>query len=111
MAHHNFRNQFYMHLVGDNLIRRLTAVATFTDGAEPWTVSFKGALQTLNNFLPVLGTSVSTSEWCEALLAAIATHTVGNRPDRFEPRVRKRRPKTYKLMRQPREQYKNRIAA
>jgi hypothetical protein len=41
-----------------------------------------------------------------ALLTAVATHVVGNRPDRFEPRLRKRRPKPYKHLREPRRNYK-----
>lgn len=100
-----------MHLVGYNLIRQLLAAAAFRSGVEPWTVSFKGALQTITNLLPLLSTQLSTQSWCDALLEAIATHVVGNRPDRFEPRVRKRRPKKYKLMREPRENYKKRMAA
>jgi hypothetical protein len=107
---HRVRNEFYMHLVGYNLIRRLMALAAFQAGVEPWTVSFKGALQTMNNLLPLLSSHVSTDRWCEALLEAIATHVVGDRPDRFEPRVKKRRPKNYKLMREPRENYKRRAA-
>ena len=86
------------------------AVAAFASGVEPWTVSFQGALQTLNRLLPLLDTSVSIEGWCAARLAAIATHNVGNRPDRNEPRVRKRRPKNYKLMREPRANYKRRPA-
>ncbi len=87
------------------------AVVACQAGVEPWTVRFKGTLQTLNNLLPVLGASVSIADWCDALLKAIATHVVGNRPDRDEPRVRKRRPKKHKLMREPRENYKRRMAA
>lgn len=102
------RNEFYMHLTGYNLIRRLMALAAFKAGIAPWTVSFKGTLQTMTNLLPSLSTSVSTSAWCEALLTAIGTHIVGDRPDRFEPRVRKRRPKQYKLMREPRDNYRKR---
>jgi len=107
---HRVRNEFYMHLVAHNLIRRLMAVAAFEADVEPWTVSFKGTMQTVNHLLPVLSTRVSTEDWCEALLAAIVTHVVGNRPDRFEPRVKKRRPKPYKLMSQPRASYKRRAA-
>jgi hypothetical protein len=67
-------------------------------------------MQTLNHLLPVLSTNVSTLDWCQAVLEAVATHVVGNRPDRFEPRVKKRRPKQYKLMTEPRENYKRRAA-
>lgn len=107
---HRVRNEFYMHLVAYNLIRQAMAVASARAGVEPWTVSFKGTLQTLDKLLPLLDTKISTDAWCDALLTAIATHVVGDRPDRFEPRVKKRRPKTYKLMREPREDYKRRMA-
>jgi hypothetical protein len=107
---HRVRNEFYMHLVAYNLIRRVMAVAAFQAGVEPWTVSFKGALQTLNNILPMLSTSASTADWCQAVLQAVAAHIVGDRPDRFEPRVRKRRPKNYPLMTKPRADYKSRAA-
>lgn len=99
------RNEFSMHLVGYNLIRRLMAVAAFESGVLPWTVSFKGTLQTLNNLLPLLGANLSTDSWCATLLAAIATHVVDDRPDRFEPRLVKRRPKPYKHLREPRCNY------
>jgi hypothetical protein len=108
---HRVRNEFYMHLVAYNLIRKLIAVAAAKAGREPWTVSFKGALQTIDHLLPLLVTQLSTTDWCQALLHAIATHVVGDRPDRYEPRVRKRRPKKYKLMREPRENYRKRMAA
>ena len=39
-------------------------------------------------------------------LLQIASNEVGNRPGRIEPRVVKRRPKPYKLMTKPRDQYK-----
>ena len=107
---HRVRNEFYMHMVAYNLIRRVMAVAAFRSSVEPWTVSFKGALQTINRLLPVLSTSLSTADWCEAMLEAIATHVVGDRPDRFEPRVRKRRPKKYQPMTEPRENYRRRAA-
>lgn len=107
---HRIRNEFFMHLVAYNLIRQMMAIAACKAGVEPCTVSFKGTLQTFNKLLPLLSTNVSTEDWCETVLYAIATHQVGNRPDRIEPRVRKRRPKSYKLMREPRQNYKHRAA-
>ena len=109
-APHRVRNEFYMHLVAYNLIRKMLAMAAFQVGMEPWTVSFKGALQTLARMLPLLETKVSIDDWCDFLLEAIAAHVVGDRPDRFEPRLRKRRPKPYKHLREPRENYKRRAA-
>lgn len=105
------RKEFYMHLTAYNLIRRMIALAAFAKGVAPWTISFKGTLQTLNKLLPVLHTDLETAAWCDALLDAIAQHVVGDRPDRVEPRVVKRRPKPHKLMRQPRRAYRRRLAS
>jgi putative transposase len=107
---HRVRNEFYMHLIMYNLLRRVVALAAFSAGVEPWQVSFKGALQTLTKFLPLLETNIDTAVWCAALLAACAAHEVGHRPDRFEPRVVKRRPKPHKRMTMPRSEYKRRAA-
>ena len=104
------RNEFFMHLLGYNLIRRAMVLAALQSGAQPWQVSFKGALQTVNHFLPTLRSSASLDAWCAALLSAIATHIVGNRPDRYEPRLTKRRPKKFKRLRRPRANYKKRAA-
>jgi hypothetical protein len=104
---HCVRNEFWMHLVAYNLIRRVMAVAAFDSGVQPWEVSFKGALQTINRFLPMLAATPSRDVWCQAFFNAVATHQVGHRPDRFEPRRVKRRPKPYKLLQQPRHHYKN----
>jgi hypothetical protein len=109
-APHRVRNEFYMHLVPYNLIRKVMAIAAAQAGVEPWTVSFKGALQTLGRMLPLLATRVAIADWCDALLEAIAAHVVGDRPNRFEPRLRKRRPKPYKHLREPRGNYKTQRA-
>jgi len=103
------RNEFYTHLLGYNLIRGVMAAAAVQSGLSPWEISFKGTLQTLNQFLPQLTSCVSTETWCDALLTAIATHQVGHRPDRIEPRVIKRPPKKYGRMREPRQNYRNRM--
>lgn len=104
------RNEFRMHLLAYNLIRQAMAAAALQSGAEPWQISFKGALQTLNSYMPMLCSRVSVEDWCDALLRAIATHHVGNRPDRYEPRLVKRRSKPYKHLREPRANYKRRAA-
>jgi hypothetical protein len=100
------RNEFFTHLLGYNLIRGVMATAALQSGKSPWEISFKGTLQTLDQFLPILLSKVSSEAWCEALLTAVATHNVGDRPDRFEPRLRKRRPKPYKHLREHRQNYK-----
>jgi hypothetical protein len=44
------------------------------------------------------------------LLGRLAAHRVGDRPDRFEPRERKRRPKKSKYMQFPRAEARRRAA-
>jgi hypothetical protein len=101
------RNEFWTHLLGYNLIRGVMASAAFESGRLPWEISFKGTLQTLGHFLPLLLSMISNEAWCTALLAAIATHVVGHRPDRFEPRKVKRRRKHYQYLCKPRHEYKS----
>ena len=106
---HRVGNEIDIHLTAYNLIRGLMAAAARAAGRPPWTVSFKGAVQTLNNLLPLVAT-LDAAAWSALLLHAVAAHTVGDRPDRYEPRVRKRRLKKYKLLREPRQNYRNRMA-
>jgi hypothetical protein len=107
---HRVRNEFFMHLLAYNLVRRAMAVAAEHVKIPPWQISFKGTLQTLNNFLPWLASSMPFDVGCETLLNSIASHIVGNRPDRYEPRRIKRRPKPHDLLQRPRHEYK-RLAA
>ncbi len=100
------RNEFWTHLLGYNLIRGVMASAALQSGRSPWQISFKGTLQTLSQFLPLLILEISSDDWCRALLTAAATHIVGNRPDRVEPRRVKRRRKHYQYLCQPRRNYK-----
>jgi hypothetical protein len=43
------------------------------------------------------------------ILDSIAAHRVGDRPDRVEPRLRKRRPKHYAFLRKPRDEVKRQV--
>jgi hypothetical protein len=106
---HRVRNEFYMHLLAYNLLRRVMAIAAVEADVPPWQISFKGTLQTLSNFLPLLASCMPLDAGCAALIDGVATHRVGNRPDRYEPRRIKRRPKSHKLLQQPRAYYKNRM--
>ena len=49
------------------------------------------------------------AELYEHLLGAIAVHRVADRPDRFEPRMAKRRPKRYDRLTRPRREIKLRM--
>jgi hypothetical protein len=102
-APHRVRNEISMHLASYNLIRAVMAATARESDRLPWQVSFKGTMQTLNNLLPQLP-HMQADDWCDLLFAALNRHVVGDRPDRVEPRARKRRPKHYPLLRAPRDQ-------
>ena len=105
------RKELWTHILAYNLIRTVMAQAAARHGIEPRSISFKGALQTLEAFQPVIALrggrdSAFRRELYERVLDAVASHRVGDRPDRFEPRRRKRRPKPYDRLMKPRHQAK-----
>jgi putative transposase len=100
------RKEFWMHLLGYNLIRGVMAHSAMESKTQPWRISFKGTLQTLSHFLPLLVSS-PPEPWCDTLLRSIASHVVGNRPGHHEPRLVKRRAKPYKYLQKLRRQYRN----
>ena len=105
------QKEVWAHLLVYNVIRWMMAVAAEQRGVCPWEVSFKGALQTINAFLPHLRTATAeTAErlWRE-MIEAIGSHRVGDRPDRYEPRANKRRPKAHALLTEPRDAARARL--
>ena len=101
------RKEIWTHILAYNLIRTIMAQAATKHSIEPRSISFKGAVQTLVAFQPLIairGQHDLMLRRClyQQLLDAIALHRVGDRPDRYEPRLRKRRPKHYGFLRKPR---------
>jgi hypothetical protein len=104
------RKEIWMHLLAYNLIRTLMARAAEEAGLCPRDLSFKGTLQTLVTFAAA-GWSCPhrTASLYAAVLRAVATHRVNNRPDRVEPRAVKRRPKKIAYLTEPRSIVKARL--
>src|SRR5438128_10064710 len=98
------RKEIWAHLLAYNLLRTVMAVAASESDVEPRAISFKGAKQALTAFAPKLEAArpEQRAGLVDALLKAVAYHRVGNRPGRWEPRARKRRPKPSKRLNQPR---------
>lgn len=101
------RKEVSTHLLAYNLVRTVIVKAAEAYKRRPHTVSFKGAMQTINSFRDYMLMDL-TSNWYTELLKAIAYHEVGDRPGRYEPRARKRRPKQYKLLQIPRHEARKR---
>jgi Transposase DDE domain len=100
------RKEVWLHLLAYNLVRQALAQAARTGQVRPRQLSFAGGVQTLNAFrwLLLLGAGERTASLLRALLAALGTHQVGDRPGRYEPRKVKRRPKAYGRLTRPRQQ-------
>lgn len=98
------QKEIWAHLLAYNLLRTVMAVAAREKDVEPRAISFKGAKQALTAFAPKLEAARPQQRpgLVDALLKAVAYHRVGERPGRWEPRARKRRPKPTKRLNQPR---------
>ena len=98
------RKELWCHLLAYNLIRHLMWEAEQRKGGCAGRTSFKGTIQYMISFRAVF--SVTTPQqkrvFLKQLLDLIATQEVPYRPNRLEPRVKKRRPKKYNLMNKPR---------
>ena len=109
------RKELWTHILAYNLIRTIMAQAATKQGIEPRSISIKGAIQTIEAFQPVIAlqgehaSAASRMDVYQQVLDAIATHRVADRPDRFEPRLRKRRPKHYGFLRKPRRETKRKM--
>ncbi len=96
-----------MHLIAYNLVRSLMSEAAGVCHAPLERLSFKGTLDTARQYsqaiaqVPPSYRKLRQSVYAD-MLAAIAADQVPERPDRFEPRCLKRRPKRYPPMTHPR---------
>jgi len=105
------RKEIWAKLLGYNLIRGLIAQTAHELSATPRDFSFKAALAFLNEIAVRLesATASTAAELRDWLLIAIGSHQVNDRPDRIEPRRRKRREKSYPLLNEARSDARNRI--
>ena len=96
--------EIWTHLLAYNLLRTIMAVAANENDIDPRTISFKGAKQALTAFAPKIEAArpENRASLIDAMLTTIAYHRVGDRPGRWEPRARKRRPKWSTPLKQPR---------
>ena len=105
------RKEIWTHILAYNLIRTIMAQAATRHDILPRTISFKATIQTLEAFQPLLAFH---NQHCKPILNQLFHHVieivvvnrVADRPDRFEPRRKKRRPKPYDRLMKPRNEEK-----
>lgn len=102
------RKEMTMHAIAYNLIRALMQEAAALYQVNLTRISFKGAVDALRQwteaFHSVGNKSREIARLKAQLLRILATDLVPLRPDRLEPRAKKRRPKNYNLLTKPRHE-------
>jgi hypothetical protein len=105
------RKEIWAHLLAYNLIRGQMAAAAQEKNLLPLQLSFKGAVQAVNAFAGWLWTAGADEleAVCQRLRAVIGCYQLEERPNRSEPRARKRRPKKYPFLNEPRRKKGTRL--
>ena len=106
------RKEIWAHMLVYNLVRGVMAEAACRVGSRPRVLSFQGARQVIQGYRADIARADSAG--AEVLradaLSAIAGERVGDRPDRHEPRARKRREKMCPRLQEPRVVARRRLA-
>lgn len=105
------RKEIWTHILAYNLIRTIMAQAATQHDVLPRTISFKATIQTLEAFQPLLAFHCHNckpilNQIFQHVIEIVAVNRVADRPDRFEPRRKKRRPKPYDRLMKPRNEAK-----
>ncbi len=98
--------ELWMRVIAYNLVRAIMLEAATAFAATLEKISFKGSLAAIRHWAPVLAQASESEALYQQMLRYIVQDALPHRPDRSEPRARKRRPKNYPLLNQPRRQYK-----
>ena len=108
-----FEKEIAVNLLAYNLVRWMMAKAASLVDILPRALSFSGVKGLLNAFAYQLRRTAGSQihELTSTVLAAIATLKLPHRPDRIEPRAKKRRPKILPLLTVPRQVARDLITA
>jgi hypothetical protein len=102
------RKEIAMHRIAYNLVRCLMQRAALTHHVALVRISFKNTLDSLHHFADAMqaldGRPRRQAALLDQLLLTIARDLLPIRPNRSEPRAKKRRPKNYHLLTSPRRQ-------
>lgn len=102
--------EIIMHAVSYNLVRSLMQESAISHQMDLSRISFKGTLDTMHEWRGVLESMRAHPRKHKALLdlmlKVIASDPLPSRPNREEPRAKKRRPKNYHLLTKHRSEMK-----
>lgn len=106
------RKEISVYLLAYNLLRTVMWEAGTQKGVNPIRLSFQGARQHLEHFVSEAKNAEKRKQekLYQTLLELVAAHPIKKRPGRWDVRVRKRRPKAYPLMTEPRSVLRGKAA-
>ena len=98
------RKEMWASLLAYNLIRQTLLQSAQMSGHSPRGLSFAAAMQSIaaSWLVIVLSGDSVAGRLIETAAVNLSGHTIGDRPDRIEPRAVKRRPKPHDLLNKPR---------
>jgi len=105
------RKEIWTCLLAYNLIRRTMLQAAKDTALSPRQLSFTHAMQTMLaswGQMPTLDDEMINT-MIEDQIGGLTDQRVGDRPDRYEPRAVKRRPKPHRLLTMPREEAREQL--
>jgi hypothetical protein len=107
------RRELWVYLLAYNLVRTRMAQAAAVHDVQPRNLSFTAAQTHLHYFGMALQriTPGNTARLEAALLKAIASHAVGARPGRQEPRAVKKRRQKYPYLTTQRHKARHRLTS
>lgn len=107
------RKEIWTCLLAYNLIRKTMLQAAHAAGVSPRELSFANAMTTIAaSFVNLPAADDATAErLIEAQLITLTAHIVGKRPNRYEPRAVKRRPKPQRYLTMTRDEAREMLAS
>ena len=108
------RKELYIHLLAYNLVRTLMFQAGVRHQVAPLKLSFQTTIRHLINFggeSAHVRSKAARQRIYKALLYSVFKEQLPIQPGRYEPRLKKRRPKNYKYLQRPRSVERQKLIA
>ena len=105
------RKEFYVHLLAYNLIRTTLWESGIKHQVHPLRLSFKGAIQHVLNFVPILAITGHRDIIYSAMLTVISQGKLLERPFRVEPRMVRTKKKSFPRLTRPRHEIRQKPIA
>jgi len=105
------RKEFYVHLLAYNLIRATLWEAGIKHNVPPSRLSYKGAIQHVLNFVPILAIMKDRDIIYGVMLTIISRGKLPERPFRVEPRMVRSKKRQFPRLTQPRQEIRQKLIA